>query len=553
MADTDEINYRFSAEELDALKPFGSVEMHMAGDVLVAEGCTKADMIVTLSGQTDIVIATEDGEKRVGWMEEGQFAGDLSVLTGQTHISRIVMGIDGAILRIAHDSFQNLLAGNPDFSDIFVRVLSARRSYSQGRDFAAVIVIGAGEDRNVYGLRDLLTKHGVPHRWIDPQDGPTAGRLFRERSIDPTQLPVVLVGAKKALVQPSPTDVAAALGLNALPDGAYADVVVVGAGPAGLAASVYAASEGLSVVALDTLAPGGQAGTSSKIENYLGFPTGISGGDLAQRAAVQAQKFGAKLVAPVTVDSLERLADGYCLTLADGRGLKGRAVVIATGAQYQRLPIDEIERFEGRGVYYGATAMEAQMCAGTEVAVVGAGNSAGQGAMYLAGTAAKVHVVYRKGDIRETMSEYLVKRLEEHPKIILHPSTEVVALHGAGDETGALRQVTFQNRDSGERTLCDCGYLFLFIGAAPYTKWLPKAMVCDAKGFVKTGTDITPIELVKAGWAIDRMPTRYETAWPRVYAVGDVRLGSVKRVASGVGEGSVVVSDIHRALAEDQM
>jgi thioredoxin reductase (NADPH) len=412
-----------------------------------------------------------------------------------------------------------------------------------------VIVIGAAFDRSVLGLRDLLAKHGVPHRWFDPADGPVAAQLLADRAIDGDALPVVILGAAKVLRQPTVEALAAALGLDLLPDGATADVIVVGAGPAGLAASVYAASEGLDVLTLDSLAPGGQAGTSSKIENYLGFPTGISGSDLAQRAAVQAQKFGARLVAPVKASALDRDGDSYCLSLADGRRLRARAVVIATGAQYQRLPIADIEYYEGRGVFYGATPMEAQLCSNAEVAVVGAGNSAGQGALFLASIARKVHVVYRRADIRDTMSDYLVKRLEDHPHVEMHASTDVVALHGGGAD-GRLQQVTFRDRAVGEDRMCDCGFLFLFIGAAPFTHWLPKEMVCDQKGFVKTGSDITPLELVKAGWSIDRLPSRYETSWPRIYAVGDARQGSVKRVASGVGEGSVVVSDIHKALAE---
>ncbi len=552
MTDTREINHRFNDEELERLRAFGTVERHRPGDILVPEATIEADLIVTLSGHTDIVIASEDGERRVGWMEAGQFAGDLSVLTGQAHMGRVVMGSEGEILRIAHADFHRLLETSPDFSDIFVSILSARRSYSHTRDYAAVLVVGAAGDRQVYGLRDMLAKHGVPHRWYDVGAGSGGERLLAERGLDPAHLPIVLVGAADTLVQPSVDDLATALGLNLVPDGGQADVVVVGAGPAGLAAAVYAASEGLSVLALDSLAPGGQAGTSSKIENYLGFPTGISGADLAQRAAVQAQKFGARLAAPVAVASLERDGDAYRLGLRDGRGLRASSIVIATGARYQRLPIEGIERFEGRGIYYGATPMEAQLCSAAEVTLVGAGNSAGQGAMYLAGTARTVHVVYRRADIRETMSEYLVKRLEEHPNIVLHAETDVVALHGNGmdDDDVALAGLTFRNRATGEEMRCASRFLFLFLGASPCTDWLPEAIVCDEKGFVKCGADLSPIELVKAGWAIDRMPTRYETAWPRVYAVGDVRTGSVKRVASSVGEGSVVVSDIHRALAE---
>lgn len=541
-----DVNHTFPDAEIDELLAFGTVESHKAGDLILAEGTMAPDCILTLSGHTDIFATTDEGPKRVGWMERGQFAGDLSVLTGQRHSSRIEMGADGDILRIAHADFQRLIAGNSHFSDVFVRVFAARREFGNSRGFAAIIVIGAAMDRGVYALRDLLMKHGVAHRWFDPADGPVAGHLMAERGLTDEQLPLVILGATEPLVQPTPESLAVALGLDLLPDGATADVLVVGSGPGGLAAAVYAASEGLTVIALDSLAPGGQAGTSSKIENYLGFPTGISGNELARRATVQAQKFGARLVSPVRAASIGRDGDAYCLHLVDGRKLRSRAVVVASGAQYQRLPIEGIEAYEGRGIYYGATPMEAQLCGNAEVTVVGSGNSAGQGAIYLASVAKKVYVIFRRKSLRETMSEYLVKRLEEHPNIEIIGSTDVVALHGE-DRLGGL---TYRCRETGAENHCDCGFLFLFLGATPNTAWLPKEMVCDDRGFVKTGTDIVPIELVKAGWALDRMPSRYETSWPRIYAIGDVRKGSVKRVASSVGEGSVVVSDIHAALAE---
>ncbi|OHD00544.1 MAG: thioredoxin reductase [Sphingopyxis sp. RIFCSPHIGHO2_01_FULL_65_24] len=541
-----DVNHTFPDAEIDELLAFGTVESHKAGDLILAEGTMAPDCILTLSGHTDIFATTDEGPKRVGWMERGQFAGDLSVLTGQRHSSRIEMGADGDILRIAHADFQRLIAGNSHFSDVFVRVFAARREFGNSRGFAAIIVIGAAMDRGVYALRDLLMKHGVAHRWFDPADGPVAGHLMAERGLTDEQLPLVILGATEPLVQPTPESLAVALGLDLLPDGATADVLVVGSGPGGLAAAVYAASEGLTVIALDSLAPGGQAGTSSKIENYLGFPTGISGNELARRATVQAQKFGARLVSPVRAASIGRDGDAYCLHLVDGRKLRSRAVVVASGAQYQRLPIEGIEAYEGRGIYYGATPMEAQLCGNAEVTVVGSGNSAGQGAIYLASVAKKVHVIFRRKSLRETMSEYLVKRLEEHPNIEIIGSTDVVALHGE-DRLGGL---TYRCRETGAEDHCDCGFLFLFLGATPNTAWLPKEMVCDDRGFVKTGTDIMPIELVRAGWALDRMPSRYETSWPRIYAIGDVRKGSVKRVASSVGEGSVVVSDIHAALAE---
>lgn len=548
------VNYTFNRDEIEQLRPFGEVRAHSEGDLLIAEGETQAPMLVTLTGETHIFIDTADGPRRLGYMEAGQFAGDLAILTGQRSIARVEMGKAGEVLHIPFAHFQRLLVENSHLSDVFVRTLTARREFGRSLGRSAVIVIGEAQDRNVFAIRDLLTRHSIPHDWLDPDTDELAAKIMQARGLDESDLPLCLLGASRVLRQPTLSELAEAFGLDLLPDGACADVIVVGAGPAGLAASVYAASEGLSVLTLDTEGPGGQAGTSSKIENYLGFPMGVSGRELAERASVQAQKFGVRIASPARGTQLTREDEAtYCLSLGDGRKLRSRAVVIATGAQYRRLPIDNLERFEGRGIYYGATPMEAQLCGGQDVAIVGAGNSAGQGAVYLASTARNVHVVYRRPDIRETMSEYLVRRLEEKPNIHLHPSSEIVALEGvegAAPDKDRLTKVTFRNVETGETKPVPLGFVFLFIGAAPFTDWLPDTLCRDEKGFIHTGSEIGPAKLVRAGWSLERMPGTFETSWPRVYAVGDVRAGSVKRVASAVGEGSVCVSDIHKALAE---
>ena len=548
-----DINFTFSDEELEALKSSGEVHTHVAGTPLVDEGDANVDCLITLSGHTDILVETPEGEKRLGWMERGQFAGDISILTGQASLSRVVMGMDGDVLHISHDSFQRLLVENSHFSDIFVRTLTARRIFSHNASHGAVIVIGDAHDRDVFVARDTLSKHMIAHRWLDPDKDPLAKRIMEAREIDAADLPVVIRGRSRIMSRPGVSELSEAFGLDLVPDNSCTDVVVVGAGPAGLAASVYAASEGLTVVTLDSDGPGGQAGTSSKIENYLGFPMGVSGRELASRASIQAQKFGARIASPASAADLACDGDDYCISLKDGRRLKARAVVIATGAQYSRLPIENLERFEGRGIYYGATPMEAQLCGGQDVCIVGAGNSAGQGAVFLSQTARNVHVLFRRPNIRDTMSEYLVRRLEETSNIHLHAETEIETLHGTGSEdqlNDRLTRLSLRHRATKDVSDHDIGFVFLFIGAQPFTDWLPQHMSCDEKGFVKTGPDLSNLDLVRAGWTLDRMPTRYETSWPRVYAVGDVRIGSVKRVASSVGEGSVVVSDIHKALAE---
>jgi thioredoxin reductase (NADPH) len=548
-----DVNFTFSDEELETLKPFGDVRAHAAGDPLIDEGDANVDCLITLSGHTSILVETPEGEKRLGWMERGQFAGDIAILTGQASLSRVEMGEAGEVLHISHDNFQRLLVENSHFSDIFVRTLTARRIFSHNASHGAVIVIGDAHDRDVFVARDTLSKHMIAHRWLDPDKDPLAKRIMEAREIAAADLPVVIRGRSRIMSRPDVGELSEAFGLDLVPDNSCTDVVVVGAGPAGLAASVYAASEGLTVVTLDSDGPGGQAGTSSKIENYLGFPMGVSGRELASRASIQAQKFGARIASPASAVDLARDGDNYCISLKDGRRLKARAVVIATGAQYSRLPIENLERFEGRGIYYGATPMEAQLCGGQDVCIVGAGNSAGQGAVFLSQTARNVHVLFRRPNIRDTMSEYLVRRLEETPNIHLHPETEIGTLHGTGSEdqlTDRLTRLSLRHRATKEVSEHDIGFVFLFIGAQPFTDWLPQHMSCDEKGFVKTGPDLSNLDLVRAGWTLDRMPTRYETSWPRVYAVGDVRIGSVKRVASSVGEGSVVVSDIHKALAE---
>ena len=555
MSDTpSDVNYTFSDSELETLLSYGDVRHHLGGDVLTEEGDRHADCLITLSGETHILFEGPDGPVRVGWMERGQFAGDLTVLTGQSGFARTVMGTDGDVLHIAHDKFLSLLADNSYLSDIFVRVLSARREFGRQSGHSAVFVIGEAHDRAVFAARDLLSRHGIPHHWLAPDTSPVARALMETRNIDEIDLPAVVMGGSRVLRRVSIGELSQALGLDLLPDGACVDMIVVGSGPAGLAAAVYGASEGLSVIALDADGPGGQAGTSSKIENYLGFPMGVSGRELAERASIQAQKFGARLASPAKAASIDRLPDGdYCLALEDGRKLKTRAIVIASGAQYRRLPIDNLINFEGRGIYYGATPMEAQLCQEQEVAIVGAGNSAGQGAVFLSRYASKVHVLYRRPNIRDTMSEYLVRRLEEAPNIYLHPETEIDALHGSDctdPERDRLTAISVRNCSSGEVTKHPASFAFLFVGAAPFTKWLPETLSCDGKGFLKTGPDLGNLDLVRAGWLLDRMPSRFETSWPRIYAVGDVRTGSIKRVANAVGEGSIVVSDIHRAISE---
>jgi thioredoxin reductase (NADPH) len=540
------VNHRLTDAELAALTPYGELRHHEAGEILFGTGDREFDLCVVISGQLDVYIEEKDGPARVGWLEPRQFTGDVTTLTGGRSRARAIMAATGDVLHVTFPRLQRVLVENSALSDLLVETFIARRAWQIAKKRASVIVVGCAFDRDAFAIRDLLQKHSIPHQFVDVDTDDNGDLILKKRGLTRDDLPVLITGSASQLVRPSVAHVSAELGLDLLPDGASADVVVVGAGPAGLAAAVYAASEGLSVVALDTEGPGGQAGSSSKIENYLGFPSGVSGRELAERATVQAQKFGARFASPATASAIEPMEGAYCVRLADGRMLKSRAVVIAGGARYRRPPIEGLERFEGRGVYYGATNMEAQLCSGSRVAVVGAGNSAGQGAVYLAATTEAVHVIYRRANIRDTMSEYLVRRLEETPNVHLHPGTEIV---GVLSNDSVLEAVTVRSNGEGETRL-ETPFVFLFTGAQPMSAWLPPDLARDEKGFLKTGPDIANLELVRARWMLDRMPTLFETSWPRVYAVGDIRSGSVKRVASSVGEGSVVVQYIHRALAE---
>lgn len=543
---TPDKNYRLSAQELAELIPYGEKRFHEPGAILFDEGDRGVDCCVVISGQLDVYLFEQGEEHRVGWLEPSQFTGDVSLITGQPSLVRGVMAEAGEILHITPQAMQRVLVERSELSDAFVTTFIARRAWARARGRSSVVLVGLAFDREAFAIRDLLTKHAVPHLWVEADADPKAAAILDGLNLSPEDTPILVTGSKTILKKPSLLEVSRSLGLDLLPDGACADVIVIGAGPAGLAAAVYAASEGLSVVAVDRVAPGGQAGLSSKIENYLGFPAGLSGRDLAERATIQAQKFGARIGAPAKAASIDKDGADYCLTLDDGRKLKGRAVVIASGAEYRRLPVEGCETYEGRGVYYGATAMEGQLCKGATVVIVGAGNAAGQGAEFLSHLCKEVHVVFRRPSLRETMSEYLVRRLEETANIVLRPSATVTSLEG---DAGRLKRIRIAAEGEAE-TDVDAPFLFLFIGATPCTDWLGPTVARDPRGFLKTGGEIANIELVRGGWPLDRMPTLYETSWPRVYAVGDVRSGSVKRVASGVGEGSAVVAYIHRAFGE---
>ncbi|WP_232629968.1 NAD(P)/FAD-dependent oxidoreductase [Methylobacterium sp. Leaf118] len=428
-----------------------------------------------------------------------------------------------------------MLAAEPDISEIVMRAFILRRLGFLRHQHGGVVLIGPSHGADTLRLQRFMTRNAYPHRTIASDRDADAPETMRRFGIDEADLPSVVMPGPIVLRKPSNWELADRIGLTEpLEENRVFDVAVVGAGPAGLAAAVYAASEGLSTIVIEQEAPGGQAGTSSKIENYLGFPTGISGQALAGRAQIQAQKFGAHLAISRAASRLDCTERPYRIALEDGRSVRARAVVVATGARYRKLALPDYDRFEGQGIYYAATGTEARLCEQQEVAVVGGGNSAGQAAMFLSATAAHVHVLVRGQGLRATMSDYLVQRIVTSPKITVHPFTEVTALEG----DALLRQVRWRDSRTGAVEAHGLGGLFVMIGAAPNTEWLCGCLPLDRGGFVSTGQD-------EAGQVLS---SPFATTTPGIYAVGDARAGSVKRVASGVGEGSVVVQAIHRFL-----
>jgi thioredoxin reductase (NADPH) len=415
------------------------------------------------------------------------------------------------------------------------------------RQLGDVVLVGSSHSLATLRIKEFLTGNYQPYSYIDLDQDADVQELLDRFSLSLDDLPVLICRGSAVLRNPTNQEITSCLGLNETVDQTHVrDLIIVGAGPAGLAAAVYGASEGLDVLVLEANAPGGQAGASSKIENYLGFPTGISGHELAGRAYAQAQKFGAQMLIAKDAKGLACDRRPYAVLVGDGERIAARAVVIASGAQYRRLPLENLSRFEGVGVYYGATHLEAQLCGGDEVIVIGGGNSAGQAAVFLSQTTRRVYILVRSSGLSESMSRYLVRRIEESANIELHAGTEVIALEG--DEH--LERVEWRNNQTGKTETRNIAHLFSMTGAVPNSSWLEGCVACDKAGFIKTGPDLTVDDLTNAKWPLERAPYLLETSLPGVFAVGDVRGGNVKRVASAVGEGSIAISLVHQVLAE---
>lgn len=524
---------RLGADMLARITPLGREEAVPAGRHLYRRGERAVDFFVVLDGEIHVCNEDAADAPPVVVLTAGQFTGETNLFNDRQSLVSLCAGVDSRVLRVPRATFRGLTAAEPDIGELVMRAVILRRMGFLRHGHGSVTVLGDGHARETLRLQRFLERNYYPHRLLDTATDAAATALMRSLGLGEADLPAVVAPGQSVLRRPSAAAVADWLGISErVEDGAMFDVAVVGAGPAGLAAAVYAASEGLTTVVIEQEAPGGQAGTSSKIENYLGFPTGISGAALAGRAQVQAQKFGARLSIARAATELVCQGPPYTLRLEDGV-VRARAIVVATGARYRRLDLPKYARFEGQGIHYAATALEAGLCEGQEVVLVGGGNSAGQAAMYLSRIAGHVHMLVRGPGLAATMSDYLVGRIAASPRITLHTATEIVALDG----DAALERVTW--RDAAGRTETRrIGNLFVMIGADPNTAWLGGCLPADPQGFLLTGRDA-------AGRPLD---SPYATAVPGVYAVGDVRSGSVKRVASAVGEGSVVVQAIHRFL-----
>jgi len=525
----------------------GQMRKIQIGEVLVEQGDGNVPFFMVVSGELEVVRPCGSVETLVTIHGPGEFTGEVNMLSGRRSIVRIRVTKPGEVIQLNHQNVINLLQSDAELGEIIMRAFILRRVELVASGTGDVVLIGSFNSSSTFRIKEFLMRNGHPYSYIDLEHDSDVQNLLDNFHIDTKEIPVLICQGKFVLRNPSNQEIAECLGFNEPIDQTLVrDLVIIGAGPSGLAAAVYGASEGLDVLVLETSSPGGQAGSSSRIENYLGFPTGISGQELASRAYNQAQKFGTKmLISRVTRLICDRKP--YIVELESSAQIQTRTIVIATGAEYRKPKIKNLPKFEGAGVYYGATFMESQLCTGEEVVVVGGGNSAGQAAVFLSQTTKRVYMLIRSGSLAESMSRYLIRRIEETPNITLRPYTEIIALEGGDNH---LQSGIWQNNQTGKTEIHNLNHVFLMTGATPNTRWLDGCVLLDNKGFIKTGREFSTEDLVAAGWPLDRQPYLLETSLPGVFAVGDVRGGSIKRVASAVGEGSIAISFVHQVLQE---
>jgi thioredoxin reductase (NADPH) len=538
-----------TAAQITRLRPGGKSRKVEPNEILFQPDDTQVPFFVLLSGSMEIVQANLTGERPIAKHGPGEFTGEIAMISGQRSLVRGRVTVGGEFLEISADGLRSIVAKDAELSEIFMRAFILRRLALISRGQGNVIVMGSRHCASTLRIREFLGRNAYPYTFVDLDTDKTSQELLDRFEVKLSEVPVVICNGRTVLRNPSTQELADCLGFNAsIDESQVRDLIIVGAGPSGLAAAVYAASEGLDTLLIETESPGGQAGSSSMIENYLGFPTGISGQELASRAITQAQKFGAKMMVAHRVVQLRCSRSPYEVVLDNGNALAARAIVISTGAQYNRPALAHLKKFEGQGIYYGATYIESQLCEDQDVVVVGGGNSAGQAAVFLSQTARKVHMLVRSQALSDTMSRYLIQRIADNSAINLHYQTEIVGLEGGTQ----LEKVTWLDRATGETSTHDIRHVFIMAGASPRTEWLKGCILLDDKGFILTGRDLdASAGLVPPfAWPLTRPPQLLETSLPGVFAVGDVRSGNVKRVAAAVGEGAISIPLVHRALAE---
>ena len=531
-------------EHMNRIKTFGSTETLPAGAIVFERGQRNADFYALIDGCIEIFDYNCEGEIQVFTTHcERQFTGEIDLFSNRKVLVGGRTGRESRVIKLNREQFRQMLAGEPDIGDIVIRAFILRRLGILEGNLGGSMLIGCRNDPETLRIRTFLSGNGYPTRTLYLDDDDMASEIMKKHNADKNDLPIFLCHGEEVLKRPTIMQVAETVGIVEWPDSQRVyDLAVIGGGPGGMATAVYGASEGLDTVVLERQSPGGQASTSSKIENYLGFPTGLSGQELAGRAQIQAQKFGATLALPMNVTKIEGDQPPYKIHVDGSEPIQARSIVIASGATYRTLNIDNASHYEGRGIHYAATALEAGLCDGEEVVVVGGGNSAGQAAVFLASRTKHVHMLIRGEGLANSMSDYLIRRIEASSSITLHKYTEIVELGGEYH----LESVTCKNRKTHETTAYPISHIFLMIGAVPNTNFLDDSFYKDENGFVCTGIDV-----VEGGrWSLDRKPEVFETSRPSIFAIGDVRAKSVKRVASAVGEGSICVQFVHRLLAE---
>jgi thioredoxin reductase (NADPH) len=542
---------KLTPAQLARLERQGTRLQTHAGEILLELGALPRGVFVITAGTLEVLAppaATQsaaDGELLFG-LSAGDFTGEMSTLRGTAALVRVRVRDAGAVLLIDAEQLRRIVQNDAELSELLMRAFILRRMSVIESGHSEVLLLGSDHSADTLRLREFLTRNARPYVNIDIEHDADAQALLERFQVRAADVPVVVCRGAELLKNPSNADVAECLGINApVADDRVHDLLIIGGGPAGLAAAVYAASEGLEVRIVEAFAPGGQAGTSSRIENYLGFPTGISGGALAGRALSQAQKFGAQLSVAWQAVRLRCDHWPYSVEMANGRSMRSRTILIASGARYRTLDIANLSRFLGSGIYYAATHLEAKLCEAEDVAVIGGGNSAGQATVFLAGSCRHVHMLVRSDGLAESMSQYLIRRIEATPNITVHTRTQLTALEGSD----RLERVSWTS-SNGEPEASDLRHVFLMTGAEPNTRWLQGCVVLDDHSFVKTGPDLGKDELANARWSLPRPPYLLETSVPGVFAAGDARAGSVKRIASAVGEGSICVQFVHRVLRE---